>query len=158
MVSQDILGGLKVALAKGKSLEETMQAFYNAGYPKEEIEEAARMLNQPPAIPQSQAQQPMQKKMPVLPGMQVKPTPQLPPPVQQPAVMQPKPVVKQPSFQPLSQRPVQRQVVSSYDHKPSTFDPITVILVIILLVLLGVLAAVFFYRDQLISFLNQYLE
>lgn len=158
MVSQDILGGLKVALAKGKPLEETMQAFYNAGYPKEEIEEAARMLNQQPFPQQSQAQQLIKKNMPIQPSPQLKPTPQLPPPVQQQAIMQPKPIVKQPSFQPLSQRPVQRQVVSSYDHKPSTFDPITVILVIILLVLLGVLTAVFFYKDQLISFLNQYLE
>ena len=166
MVSQDILGGLKVALAKGKSLEETMQAFYNAGYPKEEIEEAAKMVHQQQMPPLARPpQQIFQKNI----SPPVKPKLNLPAPrpyspsinqknILQNSPMQPKPIIKQPSFQALSPKPMQKQIVSSYDHKQFKFDFVTLVLVIILLVLLGVLAAVFFYKDQLISFLNQYLE
>src|SRR3989338_9023288 len=44
MVREDILGGLRVALSKGYSLQNAMQSFYNSGYKKEDIEEAARYL------------------------------------------------------------------------------------------------------------------
>lgn len=44
MVNQEILGGLRHALNRGESLEKSMFSFYNAGYKKEEIEEAARFL------------------------------------------------------------------------------------------------------------------
>ena len=44
MVREDILGGLRVALSKGHSLQNAMQSFYNSGYKKEDIEEAARYL------------------------------------------------------------------------------------------------------------------
>lgn len=163
MVRQDILGGLRVALSKGKNLEESMQAFYNAGYPKEEIEEAARALNdqqfsQPkPILPPPMPIQPIPKPQP-------KPMAEFQPPIKPRQesniqnVPQPRPVMKQPAYRPLTPPPVAKPVISSYDHKPSGIDPITIILVVILLVLLGVLAAIFFYKDQLVSFLNQYLE
>jgi len=44
MINQEILEGLKYALAKGESLEKAMRTFHNAGYPEEEIKEAARAL------------------------------------------------------------------------------------------------------------------
>ncbi len=44
MVRGDIVGGIKLALSKGQSLQQAMQSFYNAGYKKEEIEEAARAI------------------------------------------------------------------------------------------------------------------
>jgi len=44
MVQEDILGGLSSALARGQSLRQSMMSFYNAGYKKEDIEEAARVL------------------------------------------------------------------------------------------------------------------
>ena len=46
MPNQEILGGLKHALNRGESLEKAMISFYNAGYRKEEIEEAARFIQQ----------------------------------------------------------------------------------------------------------------
>lgn len=42
MVRQDIVYGLKNAMQKGHSLKEAMQSFYNAGYNKQEVEEAAQ--------------------------------------------------------------------------------------------------------------------
>ena len=44
MPNQEILGGLRHAINKGESLEKAMLSFYNAGYKKEEIEEAAKFI------------------------------------------------------------------------------------------------------------------
>ena len=57
MVNQDILGGLKNAVAKGETLQVAMQTFYNAGYKKEEIYEAARAVQSPSQV-QAQSQTP----------------------------------------------------------------------------------------------------
>lgn len=42
LVREDILGGLKSATERGESLEKAMKTFHNAGYKKEDIEEAAQ--------------------------------------------------------------------------------------------------------------------
>ena len=42
----EIIGGLKIAMLKGESIEDAMMSFYNAGYDKEEIEESAKLLLQ----------------------------------------------------------------------------------------------------------------
>src|SRR3989339_569996 len=44
MVKQDILGGLFSAVSRGIDLKNAMQSLYNAGYEKEEIEEAAIII------------------------------------------------------------------------------------------------------------------
>jgi len=44
MPKEDILEGLKLSVQQGHSLQEAMQSFYNAGYAKEDIENAAREL------------------------------------------------------------------------------------------------------------------
>ena len=55
MVNQEILGGLRAAVEKGESLQKAMMTFYNSGYPKKEVEQAARALKKEGAqkIPQS---------------------------------------------------------------------------------------------------------
>lgn len=45
MVNLEILEGLKTAMLRGDTLKEAMISFYNSGYKKEEIEEAAKNLN-----------------------------------------------------------------------------------------------------------------
>ena len=42
----ELIGGIKNALEKGESLEKAKQSFLNAGYKKEEVEEAAREVAQ----------------------------------------------------------------------------------------------------------------
>jgi len=42
LTNQEILGGLKAALERGQNLKQAMMSFYQAGYKKEEIEDAAR--------------------------------------------------------------------------------------------------------------------
>jgi F0F1-type ATP synthase assembly protein I len=44
MVNESILGGLRIAIVHNSSLKDAMQSFYNAGYDKNEIEEAAQII------------------------------------------------------------------------------------------------------------------
>ena len=125
MVKEEILEGLKYALAKGEPLAEAMMSFYNAGYSKENIEEAARVL-QAPQLPQIQPQQPLQQQ--VQPGQ-------------------------------LPQTPVRIvQRVSEYRERPKTAGKVLILmLVFFLILLLGVLVAVFLFRDELSELLGNIL-
>jgi hypothetical protein len=44
MVNEEIVGGIKNALENGDSLKDAMMSFFNAGYDRKEIEEAAATL------------------------------------------------------------------------------------------------------------------
>ncbi len=44
MVNESILGGLRIAVSHKSTLKNAMQSFYNAGYKKEEIEEAGKIV------------------------------------------------------------------------------------------------------------------
>lgn len=59
MVNEEILGGLKSALSRGETLKQAMMSFYNSGYKKEEIEEAARIVQRENIV----IKKPMQKKI-----------------------------------------------------------------------------------------------
>lgn len=119
MVKEEILAGLKYAVARGETLPKAMMSFYNAGYSKQDIEEAARAL-QAPQLPQTQ--QPLQQQ--AQPG-------QLQAPV----------------------RVVQR--VSEYKERPKIKGKaLILILVFALIALLGVLVAVFLFRDELAELLG----
>ncbi len=140
MVREEIFEGLKVALSKGETLQKAMMSFFNAGYSKEEIEEAARYLqmSQTPAQPQ-----PTQQTQPSQTIQQAQP---------QPVRKQPKRKISkaQPSRRP-SKKTVQK--VSAYGGKPkSTGVIITGILIFLLILLLGVLVAVFLFKDELAGF------
>ncbi|MFA4953145.1 MAG: hypothetical protein WC584_02905 [Candidatus Pacearchaeota archaeon] len=58
MVREDIAAGLKNAISKGESLRQAMMSFYKAGYIKEDIEDAARFIQN------EQAQQRMSANYP----------------------------------------------------------------------------------------------
>lgn len=45
MPREDIVRGLEGAMSKGETLERAMYSFYNAGYRREDVEEAARALS-----------------------------------------------------------------------------------------------------------------
>ncbi|MBI2044510.1 hypothetical protein HYT23_00475 [Candidatus Pacearchaeota archaeon] len=203
MVREDILGGLRLALSKGESLQNAMQSFYNSGYPKEEIEEAARALHkqaiqQPPRQPfqqpvqQTRAIQPQQHmsaanlyKPPIQPNLQTS----APPIIQEQSTQEPIQAVQRsvPVLRPSIhyQNPEQSTMseeekesiinrfkqlrttvqadqsekVSAYgEYKRPGLDAVTIILIIILIALLGVLAAVFFFKEDLIEFLNKFLD
>src|SRR4030042_3210410 len=107
MAKEEIVGGLKAALARNEPLQKAMMSFYNAGYSKEDIEDAVQELQTPQLFGQPVAQTQ---------------------PVKQSVQQSPSKVV---------------QKVSEYNAKPkSAGKTITIIFVFLLLLLLGILAAV----------------
>lgn len=161
MVNNEILGGLKSALERGQSLKLAMMSFYNAGYDKKEIEEAARALKEreareeaegqfirepiPPQKLISQPKSPIKKFFSKLPTFK-KPSPQLP-------------VSVQSSQQPIQPRQLTAQVipqrVSSYGESKKSDKLIIIILIVSLFFLIGILATIFFFRQELMALFSR---
>ncbi len=157
MSKEEIIEGLKAAVAKGESLNKAMVSFYNSGYSKQDIEDAARALESPQISQPRPAAQPSTR----------------------PAAPQPKVVTEQkeaekstfnapePEYSPeenLSQEypPLQQpqtiQKVSGYGVKPSPLGAAVVfILVFFLLFLIGILISVFLFKDKLATFFNSFI-
>ena len=166
MPKEEIIEGLKRAIARGESLEKAMRSFYNSGYAREDIEEAAKLLDapklpsqissqpltQPTSMP-AQMQSPMQK-----PPQQIKETKteqvsseQKPP--ENPNWQSPQQV--EPQRYPSLNEPAVIQKVSAYGSKPGALSAAVIfILVFFLLLLLGALIAVFLFKDELSGFFN----
>jgi outer membrane biosynthesis protein TonB len=164
MVNDDIVGGLRSAINRGESLRRAMMTFYNAGYKKEDIEEAAKFFSEHP-----------EEEKPATPVTIVpakknlfgnifskKPEEKKVPPKEMPIPVAPTPPVSQPSPQIVSHygektEPVQK--VSNYE-KPEREpkDKILIaILVTVLIFLLGILAAIFLFKQQIINFFSSVL-
>jgi cobalamin biosynthesis Mg chelatase CobN len=139
MVDQDIFGALKCAVARGQSLQQAMLSLYNAGYGKQDIEEAARALQSEPSSYsfQPQKQQPITSQNPVQQTAQKQ--------LQQSQ----KPITSQNPNQ--MQKTANVQKVSGYDEKKkskrSKFFIIS--LIVILVLLLGLLLVTLLFRDQI---------
>ena len=131
MVNEDILGGIETAVAEGESFESAMMGFFNAGYSKEDIEWAAKafQLNQFRAGPEK---------------IQVRPKGAV--------VVEPKKEVVQNQF---IKKPYMKQNISSYEQA-SQFQEKTILIILVssFILLLGVLAGVFVFKEQLVSFIN----
>jgi hypothetical protein len=148
MAKREIVEGLRAAVGKGEPLRRAMMSFFNAGYDKGEIEEAAIEMKKPQPIFLPTVQ-------PGMPGQPIQPKPspqvqqQILPPIQQP-------VLPPPQFRLLPQFPIQTvQTISGYGQKPR-FESlvITITLVYLLLFLIGVLAAVFFFKEEISRFIG----
>lgn len=142
MVNEEILGGLRSALNRGESLKKAMMSFYDAGYKKEDIEVAARALQeekfgqsiqqtQPTGQPVQQAKKIQQAQ----PAQQIKSGPET-----------------------VSQQPIRTvQRVSNYEQE--NFNPgrewLLFVMIALLLVLVGILAAVFLFKEELTEFFNK---
>jgi len=183
MVDKDLVEGLRTALSKGESLEQAMYTFFNAGYEKAKIEEAARALvyqRKPEPMPQRPVSPPPRLKprpkpkqilkpspMPLLPQKtkpQLKPQPI--PPVSKP-MPSPKPSPEKPPLEPYApEKPIKettkkpsKQIISEYEKQKAPKKKLAVILLIIfLIVLLGGLASIFIFRVELIEIFNNLLE
>jgi len=143
MAKEDIVEGLRYALAKGETLDKAMMSFFNSGYTKEEIEDAARILQAPQTFPT--VQQP------------TNPTPQSisqASPQQAPALNQGYQQLTPGSTMP----PSPTQKISAYGtthHSPG--KAITIVLILLLLVLLGILVSVFLFKTEISNFLSGFL-
>jgi hypothetical protein len=189
MINNEIFYGIKSALEKKETLKSAMISFYNAGYSKAEIEEAARAIqmeqfevkmNAPSDLKQKSTKTKFsfkktskQKSIAGNNALKIKNT--LTSPIIKPAVknsilptktIETKPLVnKTPSAPIINSKPKgenkTKQKVSEYGVskkedkavKPKK-DLLIFFLVLILIVLLGVLAAVFLFKDNLIALFN----
>lgn len=134
MAKEDLVEGIKLAIAKGWTLREAMMSFYNAGYPREDIEEAAKAIQFPSFSQLSQTASATQTKTSAKPAQKT---------VQKQAV----PAKK---YQALTPNP--KQKVSNYNYIPSK-TPIVVLTTILILLVIA-LIAIFIFRDQLTTILN----
>jgi hypothetical protein len=131
MVNEDILGGIETAVAEGESFEAAMMSFYNSGYSKEDIEWAAKafQLNQFRAGP-----------------VKIQPKPKAP------VFVEPKKEAIQNQF---IKKPYIKQNVSSYEQASQFKERIIlIVLVSSFVLLLGILAGIFVFKEQLVGFIN----
>lgn len=137
MVREDILEGLKLAVSKGESLKHAMISFYNAGYTRAEIQEAAQALQQGHTVQtaQPQVQQPAAQTQPTTQEQQV---------IQEQKPLEPKEKLKS-----------AKQVVSKYGKKKKKAGTaLVIILAVFLALLIGVVVLLIIFKDQLTNLLN----
>jgi len=176
-MNEEVLGGLRSALERGQTLERAMMTLFNSGYKKEEIEEAARSLLE--FQPSAQLQPPVKTvaKIPIvkqtpqpasLPKQQI--TPPQPTQIQKqslqkqiPSVIQKSQVIQKPQIQQTIQvqKPIQK--ISNYgeekpkeEKRPARERAIIFILVFLMAFLLGLLAVIFLFKDQLIAYFSNF--
>ena len=150
MTVEDISEGLKLAVSKGETLQQAMQSFYNAGYKKENIESAARLLTLNVVQPTQPQESTIPQKQPVIPQ-------QTPFKSVQNISSYGKPLPQQ-QF-PLPPQPVPK--LSCYEHSQKQRNPkvIMVILVIILLIVFGgAIGGILFFKENVIEFFNNLIR
>ena len=142
MAREELVEGLKRALSNGDSLGQAMQSFYNAGYEKNEVEEAARALQM-----QAVQRQPIQPQQRQQPKQQPKNPTNLPPQI----IMSQKQKPQASSFGQKMQKPIQK--ISDYEFKNSNPRKTAIIILsIILILLIGLVAVLFVFKDQFLNF------
>jgi len=173
MVNHEIVEGLRTALARGYSLQQAMISFFNAGYKKEDIEEAARALYTHPSQPLShpgkptpeevkkpvshktqpiQTHQAAQQMQPAQTSEKPKPK-KFPKPAFQMPEEEKEAIKKEAAEEKEEKKPVTKPDVSKYEEKTKPRGKlITILLIILLFVLVSALVGIFLFKEQLISF------
>ena len=128
-MENEIFEGLKNAISRGNTLQQAMMSFYNAGYKKEDIEEAARALSTPYSQPSQQPSAPQR-----IIYKQAEPFARPLPPK---------------TIAPLAPPKQEMQLISKYESQPTSGGKLTTILLIATLVcfILVVIGVVMFYSE-----------
>jgi len=146
-MNDEIFGGLKSALDRGESLKRAMMTFYNAGYKKEEIEEAARALANTNLIKTAQPQSVQSS----INSNQKSTTSQ---PTQSNTIQN----SINPNSNPVARSNNQiKQKASKYGDDKGD-KTLIFLLAGILVFLFGVLISIFLFKDQLISFFSSFFN
>ena len=171
MVREDIFGILKTAAQRGKNLQQTAQSLVNSGYLKSEVDEAVQafttqgqgfqqpsptIIQKPVPVQQSKQPAPVGQTKQVVSSYSYLPQ-QYSPYLQAPQFQQPIPQFYPPQqFQPQMQPYQVVQNVSAYEQNPKAKmgRTITIIMIAMLIALFGILVAVFLFKEELTSFIN----
>lgn len=166
MVREEIVEGLRFAMNKGESLMKAMMSFYNAGYSKVEVEEAAKMLSQPSLQSSLSPGQTPQAQTPQSPPSQVQPVQKAPKqyvsqPVSQYGLRQPTTQIS-PQTPPNGlgvPAPGNPQMVSDYSgkNKHPLSTGVMISLSIILFLLLSALVSLILFKDVIAKFFGGFL-
>jgi hypothetical protein len=155
ILNQEILGGLKAAIARGSSLKDAMMSFYQAGYDKTEIEESAKVYvelqKSPEELIKKREENTKEEEKRKENGKVYAA------PLHSEKEKKSQEVIEKPKvIQPSKSKVVQR--VSNYDFpekpKPPRGKALTFVLIFMLLFLLGALATVILFKDELVNFFN----
>jgi len=163
MTNQEILGGLKAAVSRGQNLKQAMMSFYQAGYKKEEIEDAARAYlylqrgnSEAQVLSKKGAEEPQKK-----PEMEeVSQKREEPKKMRKENFVSKVVQTKVPPIGWAAKEPEKKnlQKISGYGNKKQIRQlrgkTITITLVIILALLLCTLVAVFLFKAELVEFIN----
>ena len=163
-INQAIVEGIRNAVFRGESLKQAMMSFYNAGYDREEIEQAAKAFQAGAQPPQSQ-QTTTQTKQQIQPKLKKQ--------IQQQATKvssygQAKEKNKGTFSKFFSKKSKQKQTSESSPKKQiSDYKQLkkksggllsskwfAITLIIVFIILLGVLISLFIFRDQFVAFFN----
>ncbi|MEK6882326.1 MAG: hypothetical protein AABY22_22090 [Nanoarchaeota archaeon] len=133
MTKEDIIGGLRNAISQGATLKEAMQSFYNAGYEKEDIIEAAREL-------QMQNFSQLNKTRPLIP--------------QQPNtnIQNIQPTKTQ--IQKLPVTPGTNNQIQTIQQKSDNKIGWIVFFIVLLIILIGVAISLIFFKDKIIEWVG----
>ncbi|MFH1325171.1 MAG: hypothetical protein ABIH49_00175 [archaeon] len=154
-MNEDILGGLKIALERGDSLEKAMLSFYNSGYKKEEIENAARALLQYQSNPAEIQQQNRNQGKPIQPSQQIRNQQTKSQQSNQQDYYQKQMPAKQ---NPVLQKQPLKQIVSGYENKKDPRKILIIIIVSLLVFLVASLISIYIFRDAIIGFFSSLFQ
>lgn len=171
MVNEELVGGLKNALERGASLKRAMMTFFNAGYDKTEIEEAAAiLLNYPVQKKEIKLSEPLELKEEIQFKESTKNISKRIGSIPEPPVIQKvsnyeeefnlprKKMKKEKLVKEKKQKLVNEQKeepIHSIRRKMSKSEKTVVIILVTLLVLLvGILVSIFLFRQQLIDLIG----
>lgn len=161
-LNDDILGGLRSAVARGETLKEAMMSLYNAGYSKEEIEEGARKyLLESSEDSLSKAIKDNQQKKEPLKKEEIKEKTSEKDLIEKKEEPNEVKSGKEENIEKENKERLKaKQRVSDYGEQPkkvSKREPLTITLIILLVSLVGVLVAVFLFKQEIIEFFNNLL-
>lgn len=123
---EDLIGALQSALTRKESLKSAMMSLYNAGYKKEDIEKAARELQQ------------LSNKQPIQTTPQKKVA---------------KEKIKDSKTKPQTKTTnLKKDNVSNYENPASKIK--LILIIVILMILIGALIGFFLFKEELIEFFN----
>lgn len=148
MIDEVILEGLKQALSRGEPLKRAMVSFYNAGYKKEEIEEAANSLQMPSVEQSLQTEQQTKEQFQEKSDGEINNIASM-------GEIRTKSPAQMRSYQPVQTQRTSIQRVSNYENGSSTEKIVIIVLIFFLIVLVGMLATIFFFKQELVDFFNK---
>lgn len=171
MTKKEILEGLKLALNRGESLKDAMMSFYNSGYPKKDIEDAARALYREKeafhphpeplnSIEKTPFTEPVVEKKPSIQfkklNESVKKIEEKTQQVKEPATIVgeipfEEQKQKQPKFFQESKEKLSTNKVSDYDLKQSDNKLVKIMIALIIAIVFGSAAAFFLFKEQVLN-------